>query len=39
MGVTLTKRLISVEEYYKMAEVGILQPDDKIELLQLTQHA
>ena len=33
MGVTLTKRLISVEEYYKMAEVGILQPDDKIELL------
>jgi len=33
MAVTLAKRLISVVEYYKMAEVGILQPEDKIELL------
>ncbi|MEM6321335.1 MAG: Uma2 family endonuclease [Bacteroidota bacterium] len=33
MPVTLAKRLISTEDYHKMAEVGILQPDDKIELL------
>ena len=30
---SLSKRLISITEYYKMAEVGILQPDDKIELI------
>jgi len=33
MAVTLAKRLISAVEYHKMAEVGILQPEDKIELL------
>ena len=33
MAVTLAKRLISAVEYHKMAAVGILQPDDRIELL------
>ena len=33
MAVTLAKRLISAVEYHKMAEVGILQSDDKVELL------
>ncbi len=27
------KRLINVEEYYRMAEVGILKPNDKVELI------
>jgi len=33
MSVTLAKRLISASEYHKMAEVGILTPEDKVELL------
>lgn len=33
MAVTLAKRLISAVEYHKMAEVGILKSDDKVELL------
>ena len=33
MAVTLAKRLISAVEYHKMAEVGILKPNDRIELL------
>ncbi len=33
MAVTLAKRLISAVEYHKMAEVGILKPTDKVELL------
>lgn len=33
MSVLLAKRLISAREYYKMAEVGILKPEDRIELI------
>jgi Uma2 family endonuclease len=33
MGTEVVKRLINVEEYYKMAEVGILKADDRIELI------
>jgi len=29
----VAKRLINVEEYYKMAEVGILKPTDRVELI------
>lgn len=33
MGTAVIKRLINVDEYYKMAEVGILKPDDRLELI------
>ena len=33
MVTEVVKRLINVEEYYKMAEVGILKPDDHVELI------
>lgn len=33
MEILLEQRLISVEEYHKMAEAGILKPDDRVELL------
>lgn len=33
MPVELAQRLISVKEYYKMAEVGILSEDDRVELI------
>jgi len=33
MAVTLAKRLISAVEYHKMAEVGILKANDKVELI------
>ncbi len=33
MSGQVAKRLISVEEYHKMAEVGILKPDDRVELI------
>lgn len=33
MATEVVKRLISVEEYYKMAEVGILKADDRVELV------
>ncbi|MEM6816630.1 MAG: Uma2 family endonuclease, partial [Bacteroidota bacterium] len=33
MSVEITKRLINVEEYHKMAEVGILKPTDRVELI------
>ncbi len=33
MATEVIKRLINVEEYYKMAEVGILKPDDHVELV------
>ena len=29
----VAKRLIDVQEYYKMAEVGILKPNDRVELI------
>lgn len=33
MATEVMKRLINVDEYYKMAEVGILKPDDRVELI------
>src|SRR5690606_22998712 len=33
MATEVVKRLIKVEEYYKMAEVGILKPEDRVELI------
>jgi len=33
MVTEVVKRLINVNEYYKMAEVGILKPDDRVELI------
>ena len=33
MAVAVAKRLINVDEYYKMAEVGILKPTDHVELI------
>jgi len=33
MVVETTKKLFTVEEYYRMAEVGILKPDDRVELI------
>ena len=34
MSAEVAKRLVNVEEYYKMAEVGILQPSDHVELIR-----
>lgn len=31
--IEVSKRLVDVEEYHKMAEVGILKPTDKVELI------
>lgn len=33
MSIGIAKRLITVEEYHKMAEVGILTEDDRVELI------
>jgi Uma2 family endonuclease len=33
MATEVMKRLINVDEYYKMAEVGILKPGDRVELI------
>jgi len=33
MVTEVAKRLINVDEYYKMAEVGILKPSDRVELI------
>lgn len=33
MVMTVAKRLFTVDEYYRMAEVGILRPGDHVELL------
>jgi Uma2 family endonuclease len=29
-----TQRLITVEEYYRMAEIGLLKPDSRVELIE-----
>ncbi len=33
MGMPLAHRRFTVDEYYRMAEVGILRPDERVELL------
>ena len=33
MGVAVKRHLFSVEDYYKMAEAGILGPEDRVELI------
>ncbi|NEO56847.1 MAG: Uma2 family endonuclease [Okeania sp. SIO3B5] len=33
MSVELQKRKLTVKEYYQMAEVGILKPDERVELI------
>jgi Uma2 family endonuclease len=33
MGVEVTKRLFTVDEYYRMAEAGILGSEDRVELI------
>ncbi len=33
METVVSKRLINVDEYYKIAEIGILKPDDRLELI------
>jgi hypothetical protein len=34
MTTLIGTRRFSVEEYHRMAEVGILKPDDRVELLE-----
>jgi Uma2 family endonuclease len=33
MDVEISKKLFTVDEYYRMAEVGILTPEDRVELI------
>jgi Uma2 family endonuclease len=33
MATEVVKRLINVDEYHKMAEMGIIKPDDRLELI------
>jgi len=33
MAVQTQKKLFTVDDYYKMAEVGILEPSDRVELI------
>ena len=33
MAIQITKRLLTVSDYHKMAEVGILDEDDRVELI------
>lgn len=33
MATPVVKRLISTEDYYKMAEIGMLKPDERVELI------
>jgi Uma2 family endonuclease len=33
MLVETTKKLFSVDDYYKMLDVGILTPEDRVELI------
>lgn len=34
MSVQLQKRYFNVDEYYRMSEVGLLSPDDRVELIE-----
>lgn len=34
MSQQFAKRWFNVSEYYRMAEVGILKPDDRVELIE-----
>ena len=34
MSIQVAKRLFTVDEYYRMAEAGILAPDDRVELIE-----
>ena len=31
---TVSKKLFTVDEYYRMLEVGVIHPDDRIELIE-----
>lgn len=34
MGVTIAHRRFTVDDYYRMAEAGILRPEDRVELIE-----
>ena len=35
MAISVPRRLFTVDEYYEMARVGILKPDERVELLDV----
>ena len=34
MAAEITKKLFTVDEYYSMAEAGIIGPDERVELVE-----